>query len=136
MGAVVKDKGAMIAGMDPILDPEIYVFAMLTAPLPDRITPMATIQEAEGLSVIVTKAEAAALGYDISHPMQRITLSVYSALDGVGLTAAVAQTLADENIACNMVAGFHHDHAFVPAGDAVRAVDLLEERARAQGESP
>jgi hypothetical protein len=55
--------------------------------------------------------------------MRCITLNVYSALDGVGLTAAVARALADLGIACNMVAGFHHDHAFVPA---TRADDALQ----------
>ena len=63
-------------------------------------------------------------------PMRRITLSVHSALDGVGLTAAVAGALAEAGIACNMVAAFHHDHAFVPADDAEPALAVL--RALAQ----
>jgi hypothetical protein len=46
--------------------------------------------------------------------MACLTLRVHSALDGVGLTAAVASALAEIGIPCNMVAAFHHDHAFVP----------------------
>jgi hypothetical protein len=57
--------------------------------------------------------------------MRCITLNVYSSLERVGLTAAVAQALADESIACNMVAAYHHDHAFVPASDADRAMAVL-----------
>jgi hypothetical protein len=43
----------------------------------------------------------------------------------VGLTAAVAGALADLGIPCNMVAAYHHDHAFVPEADADRAMEAL-----------
>ena len=58
--------------------------------------------------------------------MARITLTGHSALDGVGLTAAVASALADAEIPCNMVAAFHHDHAFVPWEMRARAMDHLK----------
>jgi hypothetical protein len=63
-------------------------------------------------------------------PMRCITLNVYSALDGVGLTAAVATVLGDADIPCNMVAAFHHDHVFVPADMAERALAVLVELQR------
>lgn len=47
--------------------------------------------------------------------MRCMTLQVYSALEGVGLTAAVSQTLAEHDIPCNIVAAFQHDHVFVPS---------------------
>lgn len=58
-----------------------------------------------------------------------ITLRVHSALEAVGLTAAVAQELATAGLSCNVVAGFHHDHLFVPHGRAQEAVALLEDLA-------
>ncbi|WP_261330870.1 ACT domain-containing protein [Rhizobium leguminosarum] len=58
--------------------------------------------------------------------MRQITLNVNSALDGVDLTAGVAASLAEAGIFCNMVALYHHDHIFVPAGLADRALHLLE----------
>jgi hypothetical protein len=64
--------------------------------------------------------------------MACLTLTVHSALDGVGLTAAVASALADEGIPCNMVAAFHHDHVFVPEERAEEALAIL--RALAQAE--
>jgi hypothetical protein len=54
---------------------------------------------------------------------------VHSALDGTGLTAAVSAALAAAGIPCNMVAAFHHDHVFVPAAMAARALAVLQQRA-------
>ena len=123
MGTPVKDTAAMISGMASVLDTALYHFCMG----PEALIPqaLASFREDEGLSLIVTDEIAQAEGLASDLAMKRITLSVHSALDGVGLTAAVASVLAQEGIACNMVAGFHHDHAFVPAADAERAVALL-----------
>ena len=57
--------------------------------------------------------------------MKRITLGVHSSLEAVGLTAAVSTLLAKHEISANMVAGYQHDHLFVPANDAEKAVKLL-----------
>jgi hypothetical protein len=134
MSQPVKDTQAMISGMAPVLDPEIYHFCVLPGGMDQtslKSQAIASFVEAEGLTLILTDrvAQDARLASDL--PMQRITLTVHSALDGVGLTAAVATALADAGIACNMVAAYHHDHAFVPAADAKRAIDILRALARA-----
>ena len=54
-----------------------------------------------------------------------ITLTVHSSLEAVGLTAAVSRALAEENISCNVVAAYYHDHLFVPVGDGERAMEVL-----------
>jgi hypothetical protein len=62
-----------------------------------------------------------------------ITLSVYSDLHAVGLTAAVAAALASEGISCNVVAALRHDHLFVPvdrADDALTVLERLQAEAR------
>ncbi|MEJ2457732.1 MAG: ACT domain-containing protein [Novosphingobium sp.] len=69
----------------------------------------------------------------MSLPMARIVLEVHSALDGTGLTAAVSGGLAEAGIPCNMAAAYHHDHAFVPLGDAERALPILR---RLQADAP
>lgn len=133
----VRDGSAMIAGMAPELDPETWHFctvpddAVAALHFPEAL---ATFREAEGVSLILPAQAAARHGFPADMPMARITLTVHSALDGVGLTAAVAQALAAEGIACNMVAAYHHDHAFVPQADADRALAVLRtlsEKARA-----
>jgi len=124
----------MIAEMDPVLDPDAYVFCSFEGVRRD-IVPMAlaTFREEEGLSAVVTLDGARQLSLSCDAPLRRITLCVHSALDGVGLTAAVSGELAQAGIACNVIAAFHHDHLFVPAADADRALALLlalQERAR------
>ncbi|WP_306116704.1 MULTISPECIES: ACT domain-containing protein [unclassified Roseovarius] len=124
----VRDRRAMISGMSPELDPVIYHFctfadAEVAKAASDHA--IASFTEAEGISLVLPDEAARALGVASDLPMQRITLNVYSALDGVGLTAAVAGVLAEQGIACNMVAAYHHDHAFVPAVDAPRAMEIL-----------
>jgi len=57
---------------------------------------------------------------------RRITLTVHSSLEAVGLTAAVAGALARQGISANVVAAFYHDHIFVPRDQAERAVAVLE----------
>jgi hypothetical protein len=119
----------MIAGMAPVRRPGSFVFCTTVdreraaLALPQAI---AVFAEDEGTSLVLAVAEAARLGFETSLPMACITLTVHSALDGVGLTAAVAGALAAEGIACNMVAGYHHDHVFVPADRANDALAVLQ----------
>jgi len=128
---------AMIAGMTPVLDGAAYVFATLA---PDAANAAAAVaaaiavfRESEGVSVVVEATAAAGLGLPAGPRMRRIELRVYSDLEGVGLTAAVASALARRSIACNMIAAFHHDHVFVPADRAVEALAVLEALQREGG---
>jgi hypothetical protein len=118
----------MIRSMSPRLLPGVFVFRTVDGAEAARLLPesRAMVVEDEGLSLVLP-GEA-----DDPLAMRQITLDVHSALDGVGLTAAVATALAQEGIPCNMVAGHHHDHVFVPAGAAERALDLLRRLSEAE----
>lgn len=124
----------MIAAMDPVLMPGTFVFCTVAGG--DLAgDALATFREVEGLSVLLPVARAEALGLPVDSPMRQITLNVYSALEGVGLTAVVAVALAARGIACNMIAARLHDHVFVPAARAEEALEALHalsatERAR------
>ena len=99
----VGDLAGMLAGMAPSLDARRWAFVAVEGEAPAEA--FALIREDEGLAAILSVEDG---------DFARITLMVYSALDGVGLTAAVATALAARGIACNVVAGLHHDHLFVP----------------------
>lgn len=134
----VKGTRKMIANMTPVLQSGTFVFcsvlhnhdvtgAMKVA--------RGTFVEDEGLSLILPKSEADRLGLSYETPMKQITLMVYSSVEGVGLTAAVAKALAKERIPANIVAATQHDHVFVPAKMAEDAVDALRRlQAKAQSD--
>ena len=46
-------------------------------------------------------------------------------LAAVGITAKVSGALAEAGIACNVLAGFHHDHLLVPVDRADEAVAAI-----------
>lgn len=112
--------------LNPILQPGTYVYCSLPCDVDFRgATPVATIRESEGWSVIVTEQEAAARGWGVLFRAAWIQFGLVSALDAVGLTATVSRALAVAGIGCNMVAGAYHDHVFVPVERASEALDLL-----------
>jgi hypothetical protein len=113
-GEPVSDLAGMLAGMAPALDPRRWQFSLVDGELPADA--FALIREEEGTTAIVP---------DDGGDFARVTLMVHSALDGVGLTAAVAGALGQRGIACNVVAGFHHDHLFVPWQRADEALEIL-----------
>jgi hypothetical protein len=127
---VKRETNAMLAGMMPALTEEEFVYcttndAGLTARIGASV--FGWIREEEAITLILTRGAAKSFGLDDGMPMRRIVLQVFSALDGVGLTAAVATALAAEGIPCNMIAGYHHDHVFVPSAMADRAVTVLRD---------
>lgn len=139
MTGPVRDGKAMLAGMNPGRVPGEWVF--VTVPEAARAARLAALArasfaEAEGLSLILPAQVAAAEGFDTALPMAQITLNVWSALDGVGLTAAVAQALERAGIPANIVAAHRHDHVFVPAAMADRALAALADAARAEPPPP
>jgi hypothetical protein len=130
MPDVIRDTRAMLANMTPVLKDGEFVFCATTdADVIARALPLAlgSFKEEEAVTLILGRADAAALGFTAMMPMRRIELEVFSSLEGVGLTAAVAGALAAEGIPCNMVAAFHHDHVFVPADMAERALAVLRD---------
>ena len=125
MTQAIREAREMVAGMTPELKAGEYVFCAAGDRDWVALNPLAMFREAEGVSLILERGAAEGAGFVVEAPMALITLNVYSALDGVGLTAAVATALARVGIACNMVAALNHDHVFVPIERADEAVQIL-----------
>lgn len=128
----LSDLKLLLAGLEPTLNPGVFVFAVMplgtdTGPL----APIATVREVEGLTVVVPEATARRHGLAPLFRAAWLTLRVPSDLTAVGLTAAFARVLAEVGISCNVIAGAHHDHLFVPverAADALAALQGLQQR--------
>ena len=120
------DLDVLIREMKPELNAGEFVFCTLT--LNDDINslnPLGSFREREGVTVVLPKEQADEMSLPYSFVGAWITLNVHSALDAVGLTAVVSQSLAQAGISCNIVAAYYHDHLFVPSKDADRALDIL-----------
>jgi uncharacterized protein len=121
-----RDLKTLLRSVDPEVRPGTFVFVVVHAEaLLDQLDPEATIREVEGLTAMVRRERADALGVSYDYLAAWITLRVHSALDAVGLTAAVSTALARARISCNVIAGYHHDHLLVPADRAADALEAL-----------
>lgn len=96
----------------------------------------AVLVEAEGPTAVATVETARHHGWPVTFEAAWLTVEVHSSLEAVGLTAALSTALADVGIACNVLAGFHHDHLLVPhsrADEAERALLALRHPNRSNG---
>ena len=116
----------LIKNMQPILNDGQYVFSTVsTINALDFNKIILFYKEKEGFTIIIEKNYADTEGVKYTSEFAWITLHVHSALDAVGLTATFSKALADNNISCNVVAGFYHDHIFVQHELGQQAVDVL-----------
>jgi len=129
------DLNRLLATMQPTLSPETYVFCSLKDM--DRLgalKPRMLFVEAEGLTLIIEREAALAEDLTFEFECRMITLNVHSALEAVGFLASVIPALADLGMGVNPVAGFYHDHLFVPADraqDALRCLQSVSSKAAA-----
>ncbi|MDC7241058.1 MAG: ACT domain-containing protein [Spirochaetales bacterium] len=123
------DLQKLISSMSPQLKEGEYVFLTVQGSYGDysELEPLASFREIEGLTLIVPADRAADAGWKDEPPFRMITLNVHSSLNAVGLTAAVSSKLAEDGISANVVAAFYHDHIFVQASLAERALESLKE---------
>jgi uncharacterized protein len=120
------DLAKLLQGMNPKLNVGEYVFCVVNSlSHAVELKPLSLFQEKEGVTVILPKKQADENTLVYSVVCAWITLNVHSALEAVGLTAAVSKSLTEANISCNVVAAYYHDHIFVPVKDAERAMDVL-----------
>ncbi|WJS00272.1 ACT domain-containing protein [Roseibium aggregatum] len=125
------DLATLISQMRPMLDPEPYVFCTFASKSMTDLAeydPIGLFAETEGLTAILPVERARELGLAEAEWFRRITLTVHSSLEAVGLTASISAALAAEGISANVVAAYFHDHVFVPeerADDSLAALRKL-----------
>lgn len=122
----ISNLPALLRNASPKLQQGIYVFCCVTK-WPDIALDSIRMafRESEGWTLILSKAVADEAGLPYDYEAAMITLTVNSALEAVGFTAAFTARLAESDIGCNVVAGFHHDHLFVAYADADKAINEL-----------
>jgi hypothetical protein len=121
-----KDLDQLLKTMKPTLNVGEYVFCTTKNTNEIDFNEIVMLfKEQEGSTLILEKKVADKLQLEYSFIASWITLTVHSSLEAVGLTAAFSKALTEENISCNVVAGYFHDHIFVDIKDAEKAMIIL-----------
>ena len=116
----------LLRSLRPKLQEESFVFACTEKSIDwSKIRPWGMFQEQEGTTLILDQHTADEHGFSYESIFSCITLQIHSSLHAVGLTAAVSQALAQQNIPANMIAAYHHDHIFIPQERAMDALMIL-----------
>ena len=122
-----KSISVLLRGMRPTLNEGDFIFCTVKdLSALQGADVLGTFREKEGLTAIIGRERAESLGIEYSFVASWITLTIHSALDAVGLTAAFATALGNAGISCNVIAAFYHDHIFVGKDDAQRAMEVLQ----------
>ena len=120
------DLDVMLSTLDVGRRPGVFTFVAVSDPDPTLIASAhATVREVALTTLVLTVDDARGAGLEVVTEMAWLTLTVHSSLDAVGLTAAFSRVLGDAGVACNVLAGYHHDHLLVPAGQAEHAIGVL-----------
>lgn len=117
----------LLKNMSPHLNQGDFVFVTVkdTSKI-DRTDTIGEFKEREGTTLIIKRKKADNLNLEYHFVASWITLNIHSALEAIGLTAAISTALTEQNISCNIVAGFYHDHIFVAKKDAESAMNILK----------
>ena len=96
MDQPISELNELLATMSPVHNPGCYVVTSTSDPVSlTLLDVVSSIQEPEGVSLIVCEQRAHELGLPILLRCAWITLTVHSDLQSVGLAASFAHALAD-----------------------------------------
>ncbi len=117
----------LLKNMNPEINMGEYVFCTVDNLKKINFTDLvAYIKEKEGFTLVMEKNKAISLGLDFRFTSSWITLNVHSSLDAIGFNSIISNSLTENKISCNLIAGFYHDHLFVNKKDAKRAINILK----------
>jgi len=122
-----KKINKLVSGMTPRLNDGEYVFVTVQELNEiDRNVTICEFKEEEGITVVIDRNKADELNYTYDYVASWITLMIHSSLEAVGLTAIFSTELANNDISCNIIAGYYHDHIFVDKKDSDKAIRVLK----------
>jgi uncharacterized protein len=119
-----RDLDVLLATLDVERRPGTFVYHQRSSAAPPVPGALAMIDEGDTTTYVVDEGTVEGGEFRAAW----LTLTVHSALEAVGLTAAVSAALTREAIPANVLAGFAHDHLLVPverADDAIAAIRAL-----------
>tara|TARA_B100000575_G_C23143456_1_gene666402 strand:+ start:3227 stop:3592 length:366 start_codon:yes stop_codon:yes gene_type:complete len=116
----------MSSKLKPKLNPGKYVFCK-TKNLNklEESNIISIFKEGKNITVITKKEYAELANLEFYFVCAWITLKIKSTLDSHGLTYIFSKALYNKEISCNVIAGYEHDHIFVPYEKKDEALGIL-----------
>ena len=120
------DLDAMLATLAVRRRPGVFTYIAVDVPTPELLAAAhAIVKEGPLTTIVLPIDDAERAGHSAIVRLAWLTLTVQSSLEAVGLTAVISERLSRARIACNVLAGYHHDHLLVPVervDDAIAAL--------------
>jgi hypothetical protein len=101
------------------------VFVLVAGEVPPQLRQLGRVTTNGVRSIILSKAEADAAGLRYPFVASWITVRIHSTVTAARLTNTVVEALQAAGIRCVVVAGFAHNHLFVPENRTEEALAVL-----------
>lgn len=116
----------ILKNLQPILHAGEYVYCKINHQEEmDVSKAILFFREEEACTIVLKKEDADTVGLEYTYISSWITIKMHTSLEAVGLTSVISSALAKENISCNVVAAYFHDHIFTEKKDEALAMHIL-----------
>lgn len=119
----------ILENLDPKILQSEFIFMSSNGDLIELIKaldPIGFFKEKEGNTLVISKELADKFNVEYDSVFSCISLGVNSSLDSFGLISTISRELTKNEISSNVFSGFYHDHIFVQADKAYKALKVIE----------